>query len=108
MILVMFLLWHKPNYAESKFSVEIDTTLTLKQIARRNQVPPERLLKSLNLTADQQTCRPLQAGCTAEQIERAISGIRSINANRASNNWFFALAKFAKWALKLLAKVFMQ
>ena len=93
---------------EGPRSVEIDTTLTLKQIARRNQVPVEKLLKHLGLSLEQETCRPMQAGCGIKGIENAILNIQSLKANKASNSWFFALAKFAKWALKLLAKVFMQ
>jgi hypothetical protein len=88
--------------------IEIDTTLTLKQIARRNQVPAEKLLKYLNLAPQQESIRPMQADCNIRQIENAIANIRSQGANRSSSNWVFALAKFAKWALKLLAKVFME
>ncbi len=88
--------------------VEIDTMLTLKQIARRNQVPAEKLLKYLDLSPQQGSIRPMQADCSVRQIENAIVNIRSLGANRASNNWFFALAKFAKWALKLIAKVFIE
>jgi hypothetical protein len=88
--------------------IEIDTTLTLKQIARRNQVPAEKLMKYLNLSQQQESIRPMQADCNISQIENAIINIRSLGANKASNNWFFALAKFAKWALKLIAKVFID
>ena len=88
--------------------IEIDTTLTLKQIARRNQVPAEKLTKYLNLPPQQESIRPMQADCNVRQIENAIVNIRSLGANKASNNWYFALAKFAKWALKLIAKVFIE
>lgn len=88
--------------------IEIDTTLTLKQIARRNQIPAEKLMKYLNLAPQQESIRPMQADCNVGQIENAIVNIRSLGANKASNNWYFALAKFAKWAFKLIAKVFID
>lgn len=110
MILLLFFSACTTLYAgeDKPLQIEVDTTLTIKQIARRNQVPTEKLLKSLSLTLDQEVCRPTQVGCSSSRIEAAILSIRSINANKASSNWFFALAKFAKWALKLLAKVFME
>jgi hypothetical protein len=108
-LLILFL-WTPAVRAEdtSLRPVEIDTTLTLKQIARRNQVPAEKLLKYLNLDPRQGSARPMQADCSIAQIEKAVVNIRSLNANQASNHWFFALAKFAKWALKLIAKVFIE
>ena len=108
--LIIFLDFVYLSYGQQKaeYIIEIDSTLTIKQIARRNQVASDKLLRQLKLMPGQETFKISQANCTVPQVGKAIRQIRLLETKRSSSKALYALAKFAFWTLKLLSKLFID
>jgi NAD-dependent dihydropyrimidine dehydrogenase PreA subunit len=107
---IMMGLWGGPveKAPASAGSLVITEGMTLKDFAQANRLPDKLVQKAFSLRSAEGLTQTIQAtGLTAAAITDRVNKVLAFAAEEGSKNWVKIAAKFACWAVVLLAVFFL-